>query len=168
MHENRETFVICARRLKTVSGDPYATIAVLMQVDRYNFDSLLIFLFFASIIAASAIAVASAVVFSGQLTKNIRKLQKRTELIANRKFDDTIVINSNDEIGELANSIDSLAKSIEEYDKSQKVFLQNASHELRTPLMSIRGYVEGLKDGDIVITDAITDDSIGKRAEPGD
>ncbi|MBO4392142.1 MAG: HAMP domain-containing histidine kinase [Clostridia bacterium] len=147
MHESRETFVICARRLKTVSGDPYATIAVLMQVDRYNFDSLIIFLFFASIIAASAIAVASAVVFSGQLTKNIRKLQKRTELIANRKFDDTIVINSNDEIGELASSIDSLAKSIEEYDKSQKVFLQNASHELRTPLMSIRGYVEGLKDG---------------------
>ena len=63
MHENRETFVICARRLKTASGDPYATIAVLMQVDRYNFDNLLIFLFFASIIAASAIAVASAVVF---------------------------------------------------------------------------------------------------------
>lgn len=28
--------------------------------------------------------------------------------------------------------------------------------------------IDGIKDGDIVITDAITDDSIGKRAEPGD
>ncbi|MBQ6172037.1 MAG: HAMP domain-containing histidine kinase [Clostridia bacterium] len=147
MHENRETFVICSRQMKNQSGEIYATIAVLMQVDRYNFDNLLILLFFASIIAASAIAVASAVIFSGQLTRNIRKLQKRAEMIANRKFDSTIEINANDEIGELANSLDSLAKSIEEYDKSQKVFLQNASHELRTPLMSIRGYVEGLKDG---------------------
>ena len=48
---------------------------------------------------------------------------------------------------ELAVSIEYMAQSIQEYDLSQKVFLQNASHELRTPLMSIRGYVEGIKDG---------------------
>ena len=68
-------------------------------------------------------------------------------MLAKRQFDNTIVINSKDEVGELAKSIDEMAKSIEEYDRSQKVFLQNASHELRTPLMSIRGYVEGLRDG---------------------
>ena len=68
-------------------------------------------------------------------------------MLAKRQFDNTITIYSNDEVGDLARSIDEMAKSIEEYDRSQKVFLQNASHELRTPLMSIRGYVEGLRDG---------------------
>ena len=147
LHENRETFVVCTRKIKNYTGETYATIAVLIQLDRYNYDDLLILLFFVSVLAASAVAVASAVLFSGQLTRNIRKLQKRAEMLAKRQFDNNIEINSNDEIGDLANSIDELAKSIEEYDKSQKVFLQNASHELRTPLMSIRGYVEGLRDG---------------------
>ena len=62
-------------------------------------------------------------------------------------------IRSNDEVGELAESIDKMANSIREYDNNQKIFLQNASHELRTPLMSIRGYVEGIKDGVFTDTD---------------
>ncbi len=147
IHENKETFVAYTRQIKYSTGEPYATIAVLIQIDRYNLDGLLIVLFFVSVIAASVIAIISALLFSRQLTRNIKKLQKRAEMLTNRQFDDTIKINSNDEVGDLAKSIDELANSIEEYDRSQKVFLQNASHELRTPLMSIRGYVEGLRDG---------------------
>ena len=145
--ENRETYVAYSRLIKYSNGTPFATIVVLMQVDRYNLDGLLFVLFFVSVMAASFIAVLSALLFSGQLTRNLKKLQKRADMLAKRQFDNTIVINSKDEVGELAKSIDEMAKSIEEYDRSQKVFLQNASHELRTPLMSIRGYVEGLRDG---------------------
>jgi two-component system sensor histidine kinase CssS len=115
--------------------------------------------------AASFIAVLSALLFSGQLTRNLKKLQKRADMLAKRQFDNTIVINSKDEVGELAKSIDEMAKSIEEYDRSQKVFLQNASHELRTPLMSIRGYVEGLRDGIFTDnTDAVYDSILNQTS----
>ena len=145
--ENRETYAAYSRVIKYSNGTPYATIVVLMQLDKYNIDGLLFILFFVSVMAASFIAVISAFLFSGQLTRNLKKLRKRADMLAKRQFDNTITINSKDEVGELAKSIDEMAKSIEEYDRSQKVFLQNASHELRTPLMSIRGYVEGLRDG---------------------
>lgn len=147
IHENKETFVAYTRQIRYSTGETYATIAVLLQIDKYNLDGLLMLLFFVSVIAAAIVAVISSLLFSGQLTRNIKKLQKRAEMLANRQFDDTITISSNDEVGDLAKSIDELANSIQEYDRSQKVFLQNASHELRTPLMSIRGYVEGLRDG---------------------
>jgi len=38
-----------------------------------------------------------------------------------------------------------MAQKLEQSDKEQKTFFQNASHELRTPLMSIQGYAEGIK-----------------------
>lgn len=40
-----------------------------------------------------------------------------------------------------------MANRIQEAEKSQLTFFQNASHELRTPLMSIQGYTEGLQAG---------------------
>ena len=87
------------------------------------------------------------------MNSDIKRLKYRAELLAERKFDVDVPIRSNDEVGELAESIDKMANSIREYDNNQKIFLQNASHELRTPLMSIRGYVEGIKDGVFTDTD---------------
>jgi two-component system sensor histidine kinase CssS len=34
-----------------------------------------------------------------------------------------------------------------QYDKSQKVFLQQASHELKTPIMIVQSYAQSVKDG---------------------
>jgi signal transduction histidine kinase len=40
-----------------------------------------------------------------------------------------------------------MSAQLENSDKTQKTFLQNASHELKTPLMSIGGYAEGIAQG---------------------
>ena len=150
-------YTYCVRQIKRADNSKFCSIVVLMQIDKYNIDSLLLLLFFVATGFASAIAVISAYFFSGQLTSNLKQLKIKANMLAQRKFDTGIVINTDDEVGELARSFDEMAKSIEEYDRSQKVFLQNASHELRTPLMSIRGYVEGLKDGVFENTDEIYD-----------
>lgn len=112
----------------------------------------LLTLYLLSLVTASFLAIAVSLLFSTGLTRNLRRLKIRADLVANRQFDVQVpVIETKDEVGDLAHSIDLMAKSLSEYDDRQKKFLQNASHELRTPLMSIRGYVEGLKDG--VFTD---------------
>ena len=49
------------------------------------------------------------------------------------------------EMYDLADTMNSMAEKLEESEKEQQTFFQNASHELRTPLQSIQGYAEGLK-----------------------
>ncbi|MBO5221738.1 MAG: HAMP domain-containing histidine kinase [Clostridia bacterium] len=118
----------------------------------------LLTLYLLSLVVASVLAIAISLLFSTTLTKNLRRLKVRADRVANRQFeDDTPPIESNDEVGDLAKSIDSMANALSEHDARQKKFLQNASHELRTPLMSIRGYVEGLKDGVFTDTQEVGD-----------
>ena len=63
-------------------------------------------------------------------------------------------ITQEDEVGELARTLDVLAKRLELADaESQKLeklrreFIANISHELRTPVTVIRGSLEALRDG---------------------
>ncbi|WP_010167001.1 sensor histidine kinase [Candidatus Epulonipiscium viviparus] len=51
------------------------------------------------------------------------------------------------ELFKLTSEINLLNKRIYDFQKSQKMFLQNASHQIRTPLMSIQGYSDGLEMG---------------------
>ena len=117
------------------------------SVNRFKPDNSVLLLYFFALLLAALFAVLLGTFLSDTLTRNIKKLKRRANLLANRQFDVSVPIYSTDEIGELAQSIDIMAESIKEYDLGQKVFLQNASHEFRTPLMSIRGYVEGANDG---------------------
>ena len=49
------------------------------------------------------------------------------------------------EMSDLGDTMNTMAAKLEESDREQQTFFQNASHELRTPLQSIQGYAEGLK-----------------------
>ncbi|MBO5248575.1 MAG: HAMP domain-containing histidine kinase [Clostridia bacterium] len=123
----------------------------------YGMHNSLLTLYFFSLATASILAIAVSLLFSTGLTKNLRRLKVRADLVANRQFDSVVpVIETRDEVGDLARSIDRMARSLSEYDARQKKFLQNASHELRTPLMSIRGYVEGLNDGVFTDTEEVS------------
>ena len=123
----------------------------------YRMQNGLLMLYLIALAAASVFAIAISLLFSTELTRNLRKLRKRADQVANRQFDAAVDIRSNDEIADLSQSIDRMANALSRYDAEQKKFLQNASHELRTPLMSIRGYVEGIKDGVFENTDEVAD-----------
>ena len=55
---------------------------------------------------------------------------------------------NNDEIGELARTINNLSLQISQTEKMQSEFLSSVSHELRTPLTAISGWGETLMTGD--------------------
>jgi signal transduction histidine kinase len=78
--------------------------------------------------------------------------------LADKDYKARCNINQDDEIGELARTLDVLSERLqladEESQKLEKLrreFIANISHELRTPVTVIRGSLEALRDG--VITE---------------
>ena len=88
-----------------------------------------------------------AIWFSGYLSKPLRKLEDLCKKIARRQFDISLTMDRSDEIGQLAQSFDSMKNQLKDYDESQRHFIQNISHELKTPIMAIQGYTQGLLEG---------------------
>lgn len=56
-------------------------------------------------------------------------------------------IESDDEIGALASSFNSMAESIEQVESNRRLFISNVSHEIRSPITSIKGFIGGILDG---------------------
>lgn len=86
---------------------------------------------------------------SGKIMRPIKKLTAAAQNYAKGNFDQIIGMNSNDEIGELANTLDYMADELSKLDDYRKSFISNVSHDFRSPLTSIKGYVEAIKDGTI-------------------
>ncbi len=81
------------------------------------------------------------------LFKPLVELNTIARKISKGEVNQRVVVNSNDEIGQLSESFNSMAKSLEETDKNRRDFLSNISHELRSPITSIRGFIAGILDG---------------------
>ena len=67
--------------------------------------------------------------------------------LAKGEIGNRVVINSNDEIGELAKSFNMMAHSLEEVENNRREFISNVSHEIRSPITSIKGFIAGILDG---------------------
>ncbi len=52
-----------------------------------------------------------------------------------------------EEVDELAQAFNIMVEKLSEIENSRREFVANVSHELRSPLTSIRGYIEGMRDG---------------------
>ena len=75
------------------------------------------------------------------------KINAIARRLANGDVDKRIEISSNDEIGELAQSFNIMAVSLEQIDRNRRDFISNVSHELRSPMTSIKGFLSGMIDG---------------------
>jgi signal transduction histidine kinase len=65
-------------------------------------------------------------------------------MIANGSYGTQIQTKYNDEIGELAQTINEMSAKINQNEKMQAEFISSLSHELRTPLTAINGWSETL------------------------
>ena len=76
------------------------------------------------------------------VSRSIKKISKFDPLNKMEKLDD---VKSNDEIGKLISTFNSLLEKVHISSISQKQFISNASHELKTPLTSLKLQIETLK-----------------------
>ncbi len=111
---------------------------------------------FLMLYAVFNVAVLSIILswISNPLKRSIRKLTFTTNEIGRGNLNANLEYYENDDFDELASSIErmrqSLKKSVEKQqtlELEKKEIIANISHDLRTPITSIRGYIQGLKDG---------------------
>lgn len=91
---------------------------------------------------------------SNPIKRSLRRLTYTTTEIGKGNMNVELSYNENDDFEPLAKSIESMRQSLKaSVEKQQlmelekKELIANISHDLRTPVTSIRGYVQGLKDG---------------------
>ena len=99
------------------------------------------------IIALSAfLLLASFVVpclfFLKSIVVPVRELRSTAYRIAQGDYEARADRLYDDEVGELADSINHMAEEIESTDRMKNDFISSVSHELRTPLTAIKGWAE--------------------------
>jgi signal transduction histidine kinase len=104
-----------------------------------------------AISALIAVFVAAPIIYisARRFTNPLIRMNKTVQRYSKGDFDARVKITTQDELGQLAESFNAMASTLNDLEKLRKGFVANVSHELRSPLASMRGFVEALLDGTI-------------------
>ncbi|MCL2573034.1 MAG: HAMP domain-containing histidine kinase [Defluviitaleaceae bacterium] len=101
----------------------------------------------------SALVVSFILVFitSRNMSRRITSVGRAAKEIAGGGFGRRIDIRAikKDEIGQLAQSFNHMAQSLDDIEKTRREFISNISHDLRSPLTSMQGFLVAMLDGTI-------------------
>jgi two-component system sensor histidine kinase BaeS len=126
-------------------GDP--TGVAMDEATRAAFgDAMRRALLAASIIAIGAAAVVSLAV-AARIARPIGTMASAARRIATGHYAERVTAAEPDELGELAESFNAMAASLESTERRRLQLVGDVAHELRTPLTTLDGYLEGLEDG---------------------
>lgn len=127
----------------------YGVIVMLMpkEVVTKNLTRVLVAIW---IVAAFMIAVNAIVIYfftKKIILKPLLEINTAANRLAKGEVERRVDVRTRDEIGELAESFNIMAESLEKVDKNRKDFISNVSHELRSPITSIKGFIAAILDG---------------------
>lgn len=89
--------------------------------------------------------IISGTYFIKSIVDPITDICNKSALIARRDFNVEINKKYDDEIGQLSDAINYMAKELKESEKLKNDFVSSISHELRTPLTAIKGWAETMQ-----------------------
>ena len=97
------------------------------------------------------IAVTLALVMTFFLSRRIlapvKALTSAAKHLGRGDFSQRVKVKDRSELGELADTFNSMASDLERAEQLQRNMVADIAHELRTPLSNIRGYLEAIGDG---------------------
>lgn len=111
----------------------------------YNVLERLLF----SLLLAAVLMIIFSYMMARRLSKPIKEMSIAAGEFSMGNFSKRIKSSGNDEIGQLAESFNSMAASLENTERIRQSFISNVSHDLRTPITSITGFVDGILDGTV-------------------
>jgi len=115
--------------------------------------------------ACVAIAIALLLTFflSRRISGPIRALAVTARKLGQGDFSQRVQVKDKSEVGELAQTFDSMASDLEKAEQLRRNMVADVAHELRTPLSNIRGYLEAIRER-VVKPDAATIRSLEEEA----
>lgn len=128
-------------------GEQQYIISYIWERYRSNLVRITLISILAIIIFVLSISWVVSIYIAKRLTKPLTNLEKRVKEIAERNWDQPVLLDRSDEIGRLGEAIEWMRCQLIEQNQKQQAFLQNVSHELKTPIMIIRSYIHSIQDG---------------------
>lgn len=108
------------------------------------------------VLGAGALAVVAALLmgmwFAQVLLRPIFALTAASEEMAQGKLKQQVAIHTNDELGQLAESFNSMSHQVAVSQQQRRQLTADIAHDLGTPLQIISGYVETIQDGTLAPT----------------
>lgn len=141
-----EKVTAITRIVRNSSGNTVCAIryvSSLSAVNRLVFSAI-------SIFTAVGILIISLVIFSGtyfirSIVRPVRVISDTAKKIAQGDFNAQIDKMYDDEIGDLCDSINDMARELGASERLKNDFISSVSHELRTPLTAIKGWAETMQ-----------------------
>ena len=97
-------------------------------------------------LAAIAVALVLGLILTRQITRPVHALTRGARHIASGNLGYRVNVGTKDELGEMAQSFNSMASTLERSEQSRQRLLADITHELRTPLTVIEGTIDGMLD----------------------
>lgn len=85
-----------------------------------------------------------------RIIKPIRSLIQSTKELKRGHYPEPVQVYSHDEIGQLTLQYNSLIAQLQMNEQQRNRLVTDLSHEIRTPLSNLNGYLQALKDGDLI------------------
>lgn len=98
------------------------------------------------LVVAALVAIAVSWWMSRQIVAPVKKMELASRRIAEGRYQERLDTQAPGEIGELADSFNDMATTLETIEQKRAELIGNIAHEFRTPLSGLRGYIEGYKD----------------------
>ena len=99
---------------------------------------------FAALMVIISVVLISSNYYIHSILVPLNQIIERAKMITSGSYGIQIQTGYDDEIGELAQTINEMSMQINQNEKAQTEFISSLSHELRTPLTAITGWSETL------------------------
>ncbi len=148
--------VIAVTILLPVTSSEYSALRFVTSTRLIDANVLKINLIFVLICVVIMLCVLiSGGYFINSIVIPVKKIGAAAKRIATGDYQTRIIKNSDDELGELCDTINDMAEQLAITDKVQNEFISSVSHELRTPLTAIKGWGETLQMTTVQDTETI-------------
>lgn len=137
--------------LKSSAGTPVGYIFASMEatVPLTTFMQDILRMFLISSIAMLLMAIVIIYFVTHQMVRPLKQMSEAAQEFGNGDFTKRLTVESYDEIGQLAMSLNNMAQSLSTLETMRRSFMSNVSHELKTPMTTIGGFIDGILDGTI-------------------